>query len=81
MGVRKLENQSQVLQHQMPDLRANVDTKREITKDLSVVPLIPHFSGAINTIIVHEFITVNGVERISALSDVDNTYAANMKQV
>jgi hypothetical protein len=44
-AVDEVERQVQALQRQLADLTANAGTERKITKDLSVVSLIPEYSG------------------------------------
>lgn len=45
MAVQMLENQLEVLQRRLTDLRTDVGTKRRVPKDLSAITLIPEFSG------------------------------------
>jgi hypothetical protein len=80
MDVHELQNKLQALQRQLFDLRVSVGTERIVTKYLSVVSLIPRFSGASNTCNVYEFIdAVNGAGKIGAWSDEYTTYAPKME--
>lgn len=68
------------MQWQLADLTANIGIERKITKYLSVVSLIPEYSGDSDTSSVYEFIdAINGAAKMGACTDEDKIYAAKLK--
>lgn len=78
--AESLQQQIEALEEKLAKLTAGAAVERHAVKDLSVVSLIPEFTGRPGDLKAHEFLeAVNSVGRMGAWTEEDKKFAAKLK--
>ena len=78
--AESLHEQKEAMEEKIAKLTAGVLVKRHAVKDLSVVSLIPEFTGHPGDLKVHEFLeAVYSVGHMGSWTEDDKKYAAKLK--